>query len=112
MKTKIFYLLLCASMLLSCSHRKTDDIIPVSLTLNVEKAGTLSSLIGNRISEITDLTLTGNLNREDIIVILTMTDRKFENNVTNSGGKLSVIDLSGTNIVGYNKNSGIYLLLT
>ena len=68
------------------------------ITLHVEKAGTLSTLIAdNRKYEITDLTLTGNLNGTDIRYIREMTGRDARGNTTN--GKLANLNLSGTNIV-------------
>ena len=75
------------------------------ITIHVETAGTLPSLIAaNRKFEITDLTLTGNLNGTDIRYIREMAGRSYEGSVGNSygratNGKLANLDLSGTNIV-------------
>lgn len=62
--------------------------------LHVETAGTLPALIAdNEKYEITDLTLTGNLNGTDIRFIREMAGSHATN------GKLSVLNLSGANIV-------------
>ena len=64
------------------------------VTLHVETAGSLPSLIAaNMKNEITDLTLTGNLNGTDIRFIREMAGSSVGN------GKLAVLDLSGVNIV-------------
>ena len=72
------------------------------ITLHVEEAGTLSSLIpANRRYEITDLTLTGNLDSRDIRLIREMAGRDFQGNATS--GKLANLNLAGANIVSYRK---------
>ena len=69
------------------------------ITLHVETAGTLSTLIAdNRKHEITDLTLTGNLNGTDIRYIREMAGRTSTYGGT-TRGQLSVLDLSGAKIV-------------
>ena len=69
-----------------------------SLTLNVETAGTLSSLIdASQKYEITDLTIIGNLNGTDILFIREMAGKDVWGFSTK--GKLASLDLSGANIV-------------
>jgi uncharacterized protein YjdB len=66
--------------------------------LNVGTAGTLSTLIdANMKYEITDLTLTGNLNGDDIRYIREMAGRDVRGNAT--AGKLINLDIGGANIV-------------
>jgi len=73
-----------------------QEVPPV--TLNVETAGTLSSLIDeSQKYQITDLTLTGNLNGSDIRFIRDMAGSDLSGNATN--GKLSVLNLYKSNIV-------------
>ena len=73
-----------------------QDVPPI--TLHVDKAGTLSTLIAaNRKYEITDLTLTGNLNGTDIRFIREMAGRDVGGKVTN--GKLAKLNLADANIV-------------
>ncbi|MDL2247132.1 leucine-rich repeat domain-containing protein [Bacteroides sp. OttesenSCG-928-J23] len=68
------------------------------ITLHVEKAGTLSSLIpSNKKYEITDLTLTGDLNGTDIRLTRDMAGKDYRD--YNTDGKLVNLDLSGANIV-------------
>lgn len=68
------------------------------VTINVETPGTLTSYISStKKNQITSLTLTGNLNGTDIRYIREMAGRDYEGDVTS--GKLSVLDLSGANIV-------------
>ncbi|WP_321437704.1 leucine-rich repeat protein [uncultured Bacteroides sp.] len=70
----------------------------VSDTVNVQTAGTLSSLIlATDKYQITNLTVTGDLNGTDIRYIREMAGSDVNGNSTL--GKLSVLDLSGTNIV-------------
>jgi len=67
-------------------------------TRHVETAGTLSTLISaGEKYEITDLTLTGNLNGDDIRFIREMAGRDVNGNVTN--GKLAKLNLADANIV-------------
>ena len=69
-----------------------------ALTIHVETPGTLSSYIAsNEKVLITNLTLTGNLNGTDIRYIREMAGRDVKGNLTS--GKLSVLDLSGANII-------------
>lgn len=66
--------------------------------VEVQNAGSLSSLIeDSQKNQITDLTITGNLNGTDIRFIREMAGRDVEGNETE--GTLSVLDLSGATIV-------------
>lgn len=66
--------------------------------VEVQSAGSLSSLIeDSQKNQITDLTITGNLNGTDIRFIREMAGRDVEGNETE--GILSVLDLSGATIV-------------
>ena len=96
MKTKItFKSLLIITCLLLQINAYAQDVPPI--TLHVDKAGTLSTLIAaNRKYEITDLTLTGNLNGTDILFLRDMAGRNSSGNVTN--GKLSKLNLTDANI--------------
>jgi len=68
------------------------------ITLHVETAGTLPTLIAeSKKFEITNLTLTGNLNGTDIRYIREMAGRNVTGVLTN--GKLSVLNLAEANIV-------------
>ena len=68
------------------------------IALHVETAGTLPSLIAeSKKYEITDLTLTGNLNGTDIRYIREMVGRDYQGNATN--GKLANLNLAEANIV-------------
>lgn len=74
-----------------------QDSTPV--TIHVEKAGTLSSYIADsKKYQITNLKLTGNLNGTDIRLIRTMAGSNEWGNKTD--GLLSILDLSGVNIIG------------
>ena len=74
----------------------------VSLTINVETAGTLPDLIpSSQKYEITNLTLTGFLNGNDIRYIREMAGKDLEG--VNTEGKLSVLDLSKAHIVAGGK---------
>jgi len=75
--------LLVATALLLQFNLWAQTIPPI--TLEVE-AGSLKSLLGGRVNQITDLTLTGNLNGDDIRTIRGM-------------AALSVLDIKDTNIV-------------
>ena len=87
----------------------------VSLTINVETAGTLPELIpASQKNQITNLTLTGYLNGTDIRFIREMAGRDgFEQLTT---GSLSVLDLSNARIVAggenYYGNNGYNYLYT
>jgi len=73
-----------------------QEIPPV--TLHVATAGTLSALIAeNRKYQITDLTLTGNLNGTDIRFIREMAGINYQSRRTD--GKLAVLNLTGARIV-------------
>lgn len=67
--------------------------------INVETAGTLSSLIGETDKYVTEnLTLTGQLNGDDIAFIRDMAGSDRDMNTTE--GQLKVLDMSGAHIVG------------
>ena len=71
---------------------------PISLTLNVETAGTLPTLISETDKYLTtELTLTGNLNGTDIRLIREMAGNDYLGQPTN--GVLKKLDISGANIV-------------
>ena len=75
----------------------------VSKTVNVQTAGTLNSLIPTTDKyQITSLTVTGFLNGTDIRYIREMAGRDVNGRITL--GKLSVLDLSGANIVAGGSN--------
>jgi hypothetical protein len=86
-----------------------------SVTLHVAEAGALCSLINvNERDEITNLTLSGNLNGSDISCIRYMAGRSFSNGETN--GKLVNLNMSNAKIVagggsycqgGYTSNDAI-----
>ena len=85
-KTTFKTALLAISLLLQFSLQAADA---PPITLHVEEAGTLSSLIpSNKKFEITNLTLTGNLDSRDIRYIREM-------------AYLSTLNLMGANIVSY-----------
>jgi len=70
----------------------------VSLTINVETAGTLPELIpSSQKNQITNLTLNGNLNGTDILYIREMAGRDVNSKLTS--GNLSVLDLSNARFV-------------
>jgi len=111
MKTKFtFKSLLVITCLLLSINVYAQDVPPI--TLHVETAGTLPNLIAaNRKYEITDLTLTGNLNGTDIRFIREMAGRDVSGKETN--GKLTKLNLAGANIVSggwnyYYDTSGNY----
>jgi len=71
----------------------------LSKTVHVATAGTLSSLITeDEKFQITDLTLTGDLNGSDILFLKAMAGTLREGGSTGTGS-LSVLDISGANIV-------------
>jgi hypothetical protein len=93
MKTKITFKSLLVITGLLLQFNVWAQVPPV--TLHVETAGTLYSLItasGNKMYEITDLTLTGKLNGTDIWYIREMAGR-------NVSGKLAILNLAGADIV-------------
>jgi hypothetical protein len=84
-------------------------------TQHVGTAGTLSTLIAaGEKYEITDLTLIGNLNGDDILFIREMAGRDVNGNVTN--GKLAKLNLADANIVAggnaYYNSANIYYTST
>lgn len=101
---KCFLFFIIIFLVTSCSKEdvpKSDAINIVDVNhvkINVATAGTLPSLIPSTMKDlITNLTLTGNLNGTDICFIREMAGRDVNGN--NTTGKLSILDLSGANIV-------------
>jgi len=73
-----------------------QNVLPISI--NVETAGTLSSIIpASKKYLITDLTLSGNLNGSDIRFIRDMAGRDYLDN--NTDGKLNKLNLNDAKIV-------------
>lgn len=112
MKRRIILKLLpviCLLLQLSIQAQETPPV-----TLHVATAGTLPDLIAaNDKYRVTNLTLTGKLNGTDILYIREMAGRDVNGNQT--VGKLSVLDLSGADIVSggavyyiYNSNYSFY----
>ena len=71
----------------------------VSKTVHVATAGTLSSLLGTNYMQITDLTVTGNLDSRDIRIIRYMAGSNYQGDATD--GKLTNLNLSGAKIVSF-----------
>jgi len=95
MKSKIMLksLIIISCLLLSLNVKAQE----VTVTIHVETAGTLPNLIAaSKKYQITNLTLTGNLNDTDIIFLRDMAGSTSDNKPTE--GNLSVLDLSGVNI--------------
>ncbi len=85
--TLMFMLLGCLSL-----YAADDDLITKQVTINLEKAGTLSDRIGSsRMYTITNLKIIGKINGSDFIMIRDMAGGNF--------GRLSVLDLSEAKIV-------------
>lgn len=79
-----------------------QDFQKVEMQVNVSTAGTLQSLIPSEQKyEITDLTLTGNLNGDDIRFIREMAGIDYAKEPTD--GKLAYLNMSGANIVSGGK---------
>ena len=112
MKQKIFYKTMVAATLavtlilgfMACDDEKENEIEipqeipPLAITLHVEEAATLPNLIDENVKyEITDLTLTGNLNGTDIRFIREMAGCDSQGGATN--GRLAVLNLTEANIV-------------
>lgn len=97
MKQQItFKSLLVVICLLLSFNLQAQDAPPI--TINVATARTLPSLIAStKKYQITNLTLKGNLNGTDLCYIREMLGIDVDGNATT--GKLSVLDLSGVNIV-------------
>jgi len=75
-----------------------------AVTIHVETAGTLSSLVPESEKyEITELTLTGNLNGLDILFIREMAGGGYSGGHTGKG-KLSILNLADAHIVADNYN--------
>ena len=89
------FLLVVISLLLSF-NLQAQKVPP--MTVNVATAGTLPNLIAStKKYQITNLTVTGYLNGTDLLFIREMAGSNVNGNITI--GKLSVLDLSGANIV-------------
>ena len=72
----------------------------LAITLNVEKPGSLSSMIASsKKSIITSLTLTGSLNGSDILYIRNMAGASYKGTISNSNCSLEYLDISNANIV-------------
>ncbi|MDP4277101.1 MAG: leucine-rich repeat protein [Bacteroidota bacterium] len=94
MKTRRIVFLIVFTLLKGLDLQAQD----VAVTLHVATAGTLSTLIdSNQKNQITKLTLTGNLNGDDIRYIREMAGCDVHGQPI--PGKLSVLELSGANIV-------------
>jgi hypothetical protein len=75
-----------------------EEDAPTSITIHVETAGTLPALIAEEQKyQITELTLTGDLNGTDIKYIREMAGRNVFGNATD--GKLAILNLADANIV-------------
>ena len=84
---KIYLLFICVI----CSVYSKAEL---AITLNVENAGSLATMIASsKKNMITSLTITGNINGSDIRFIRQMAGYK------NFDGALQYLDLSGANIV-------------
>jgi len=70
----------------------------VSKTVNVEEPGTLKYLVGDNYLDITNLTVTGQINGDDVVVIRAMCGRDQAEAATGSGS-LHVLDLRGATIM-------------
>ena len=92
MKNKTTFLIICFLLFMGSIQAQ------VAVTLNVATVGTLSTLIDStKKYQITSLTLTGELNGDDILFIREMAGNDVNGKVTS--GSLSDLDLSGANIV-------------
>jgi hypothetical protein len=88
-------LLITTCALLQLSYLSAQE---APVTVHVETAGTLSTLIpAGRKLLITDLTVTGSLNGDDMLFIREMAGSDKDFNPT--AGKLAVLDLAGANIL-------------
>lgn len=98
---KYFLFLIIAFLVTSCSKEDGfNNEEGKSVTVNVAKAGTLSDLISSKKKyQITNLTITGYLNGTDIKFIREMAGTIVKGEKDFSVGSLSVLDLSGANIV-------------
>lgn len=87
----------CLFLILSilCSFTMSAE---VSKTVNVEEAGTLKFLLGDDYLTITNLTVSGNLNGDDVITLRAMCGRDYSEASTGSGS-LAVLDMRDANIV-------------
>ena len=95
---KRLFLLLCLFGSAICTYAE------LSITLNVETAGSLSTMIASsKQFEVTSLTLTGKLNGSDISFIRYMAGGGYKGSSTE--GQLNYLDISGADIV---KGGGSY----
>jgi len=91
-------MVIIAGLFLQCSPSpKTQSVPELSISVHTN-SGSLSSIIGGRTNEITDLTLTGDLWSNDIECIRGMAEE----------GSLTKLDLSGVTIADKYYDSGYY----
>ena len=91
--TAVFMLLGCLSI-----QAANDDLITKQITINLDKAGTLSNKIASsEMYKITNLKIIGEINGTDWNMIREMAGR--DNRGYSTEGKLSVLDLSEAKIV-------------
>ena len=76
----------------------TLPVVDPTTHIQVTRAGTLSSLIGNSWDKITTLSISGPLNGDDIRTIRKMAGRDIVGNATD--GSLTTLDISKASIVG------------
>ena len=91
--TAVFMLLGCLSI-----QAANDDLITKQITINLDKAGTLSNKIASsEMYKITNLKIVGEINGTDWNMIREMAGRNYQESSTE--GNLSVLDLSEAKIV-------------
>lgn len=96
-------LLLVFLLLCSIQHVLADNggLVDRQITINVEKAGLLSSKIGSsKKYRLTNLKITGYLNINDIAFIREMAGCYYDNNYSRYDGHLQILDLSEASLVG------------
>jgi hypothetical protein len=103
MKTKtIFKSLLVIAGLVLTFNLQAQDALPI--TLNVATAGTLQSLMGAKANQITYLTLSGQLNGDDIKTLRGMASLSILNienvNIVSGGGSYYNSYSTSNNIIG------------
>lgn len=100
------YMLILTICLISCSkdndNTNTDhNYNEEQYEIHVNDPGTLSSLLGNKKMKISDLTITGTLNGDDLLTLREMAGADYNYNETE--GILEHIDLSGIRFVSGGK---------
>ena len=105
----ISFVIIIALLGVACGDDKEESIdvgneggngtvVGTVVKVDVKKAGSLSSLIGNDVKfNITDLTVTGDINGDDIALIREMAGADVNGDETN--GKLNNLNLSNANLV-------------